>query len=299
MVFIMKLYIIGPEKRDETEIELVQRAKEFFDSILYIPITKIHVETVENKSIPYFKDINLLETDVILPRVNKKDIDLYDVLLQIFERNKKILIPFSNNAVHYGYNEFLVPFMLSKAGILAPKTYFSLSRVALEKKLSTIIYPILVKLPYSKKGTIVLDSESSAKGVMDTLEILGQPITLQETYENAIPLSILVIGSKAYAVKGKGEPYELSNSEKNIVITASRTFETKLCQINAIKTDNNLFLIIGMDIKPKINAFEEAYNKKLIDLTLRYLHKEARNKIENNVMSKFLKWFEDKRWGEK
>ncbi len=295
MVFIMKLYIIGPDKRDETEIELVQTAKECFDSILYIPITKIRVETIENQSVPYFKDINLLETDVILPRVKKKDVDIYDVLLQIFKTNK-IFIPFTNNAVNYGYNEFLIPFMLSKARILAPKTYFSLSRVALEKKLSTLIYPILVKLPYSKKGTIILDSESSVKGVLDTLEILDQPITLQETYENAIPLSILVIGTRTYAVKGKGEPYKLSKTEKQTIINASRILETKICQINALKTDNNLLLIIGMDIKPKIIAFEKAYNKKLIDITLKYLRSEAENKTNGNLLSKLTRWFDDRRW---
>ena len=293
----MKLYIIGPDKRDDTEIELVQRAKEYFDSILYIPITKIRVETINNQSIPYFKDMNLLETDAILPRVNKKDIDIYAVLLQIFNNNN-IFVPFSNNAIHYGYNEFLVPFMLSKSGILSPKTYFSLSRIALEKKLSTLIYPIIVKLPYSKKGTIILDSENSVKGVLDTLEILDQPITLQETYEGATPLSILVIGTRTYAVNGKDEQYSLSNGEKQIIINASRTLETKICQINALKTDSNVLLIIGMDIKPKIIAFEKIYNKKLIDITLKYLASESKKKKDGNIISKLVRWFDDNRWGE-
>ena len=71
----MKLCIIGPEKRSDSEIELMETAKKKFDSVLYAPIEMIRIETCKDKAVPFLKNTNLLEFDAILPRVTKKNAD--------------------------------------------------------------------------------------------------------------------------------------------------------------------------------------------------------------------------------
>ena len=290
----MKLCIIGPEKRSDSEIELMETAKKKFDSILYAPIEMIRIETCKDKAVPFLKNTNLLEFDAILPRVNKKNADFCYVLLKIFEQHS-IFSSLSSESILYGYNEFLLPFMLNNKRIETPKTYLAMSRPAIEKSIDTTIYPAILKLPYSKAGTIILDSPESAKGVVDTLETLNQPITLQETFSDALAISVLVIGSETYAVDGKKSKYKLTRDEMNTVMSVSQLLKAGICQINLMKA-NDQVMVVGFNIKPRIEFYSEIYDMDLLDKSISYLKKLAAIRKENPVFSKFLEWIRDMRW---
>ena len=55
----MKLLIVGPENRTNTEISLLDRAKEYFDTVLYVPLEGVRIETTTDESIPYNKNTNV------------------------------------------------------------------------------------------------------------------------------------------------------------------------------------------------------------------------------------------------
>ncbi|MCK4809248.1 MAG: hypothetical protein KAS90_06505 [Candidatus Aenigmarchaeota archaeon] len=290
----MKLCIIGPEKRSDSEIELMETAKDKFDSILYAPIEMIRIETCKKKAVPFLKNTNLLDFDVILPRVDKKNADFCYVLLKIFEQHG-IFSSLSSESILYGYNEFLLPFMLNNRMIQTPRTYLAMSRPAIEKSIGTMIYPAILKLPYSKAGTIILDSPESAKGVVDTLETLNQPITLQETFNDALAISVLVIGSDAYAVNGKKKKYKLTRDEISTVMSVSQVLKAGICQINLMKA-NDQVMVAGFNIKPRISFYSDIYEKDLLEKSISYLKNHAAIKKENPVFSKFLEWVRDMRW---
>ncbi|NOQ55189.1 MAG: hypothetical protein GQ477_00100 [Nanohaloarchaea archaeon] len=290
----MKLCIIGPEKRSESEIELMELAKKEFDSILYAPIEMIRIETCKETAAPFFKNINLLDFDVIFPQISKRNADFGYVLLKIFEQHN-ILSPLSSESLLYGYNEFLLPFSLNNNAIQTPRTYLSMSRTAIEKSIDTMIYPAILKLPYSKTGTIVLDSAESAKGVVDTLETLKQPITLQETFKDAVAISVLMIGNNTYGVKNKNKQYKLSNEERNTVMSVSQLLKATICQINLLKA-NDKVMVVGFNIKPKIEFFGDIYETNLLEKCVSYLGKRTIIRDENPVFNKFLEWIREIRW---
>ncbi|MBW6462391.1 MAG: hypothetical protein K0B07_05075 [DPANN group archaeon] len=290
----MKLCIIGPDKRSQGEIDLMELAKKEFDSVLYAPIEMIRIETCKETAAPFFKNINLLDFDVIFPRISKRNADFGYVLLKIFEQHK-ILSPLSSESLLYGYNEFLLPFSLNNNKIQTPRTYLSMSRTAIEKSIDTMIYPAILKLPYSKTGTIVLDSAESAKGVVDTLETLNQPITLQETFKDATAISVLVIGNNTYAVKGKNSRYKLTTEERNTIMSVTQLLKATICQINLLKA-NDKAMVVGFNIKPKIHFYGDIYDINLLDKCLSYLGQRTTIKDENPIFNKFLEWLHDMRW---
>ncbi|MCK5593775.1 MAG: hypothetical protein KAI18_00885 [Candidatus Aenigmarchaeota archaeon] len=290
----MKLCIIGPEKRSDSEIELMELAKKEFDSVLYAPIEMIRIETCKETAAPFFKNINLLDFDVIFPRISKRNADFGYVLLKIFEQHK-MLSPLSSESLLYGYNEYLLPFSLNNNKIQTPRTYLSMSRTAIEKNIDTMIYPAILKLPYSKTGTIVLDSAESAKGVVDTLETLKQPITLQETFKDATAISVLVIGNHTYAVKGKDSRYKLTTEERNTIMSVSQLLNATICQINLLKA-NDKAMVVGFNIKPKIEFFGNIYELNLLEKCVSYLGKRTTIKEENPIFNKVLEWLHDMRW---
>ena len=41
----MRLCILGPEKRNKTELLLIDKGKKIFDSVLYVPYTEIGISS--------------------------------------------------------------------------------------------------------------------------------------------------------------------------------------------------------------------------------------------------------------
>ncbi|RLG13222.1 MAG: hypothetical protein DRN71_05285 [Candidatus Nanohalarchaeota archaeon] len=286
----MKLCILGPKERTETEIQFLENAKKYFDKVLYVPMSNMRIESKNGQSIPYYKDTNLLGFDVILPRITRKYSDAGYVLVKLFEDNAKY-IPVKYSSIVFGYNEFLTPIYLSEHGIPMPHTYFALSRVALDRILPTLKYPALLKLPYEKRGRMIIDSESSAKGIIDTIQQFGQPIIIQEMIENSIGLSILVVSDKMYALKNKDKVYRLNEKDREVVSNVVRVLGTSICQINALKTSSGL-MILGVDICPNIVGFSEKFNEDMTEVILKHLKERTEMHGEKNIVTRFLKWID-------
>lgn len=284
----MKLCVLGPKERTDTEIKLLENAKKYFDKVLYVPLSNMRIESKNGQSIPYYKDTNLLNFDVILPRITRKYSDVGYVLVKLFEDNKKYT-PIEYKAIVFGYNEFLTPIYLSERGIQMPNTYFALSRVALERILPTLKYPALLKLPYEKKGRMIIDSENSAKGIIDTIEQFAQPIIIQEMVDNSVGLSILVIGDTMYALKNKEKIYKMNEKDSERIRNVTHALGTSICQINALKTASGIF-IHGVDICPKIDGFAEKFDIDITHVILKYLKDRTEMHVEKNIFTKFLKW---------
>ncbi|MFC1728552.1 RimK family alpha-L-glutamate ligase [Nanoarchaeota archaeon] len=290
----MNLCIIGPEKRSKSDIELVEKGNKYFDSVLYVPIQNIRVEAINEKPTPFFKGTDLTKFDVVLPRFDTDYAGFSYVLMKIFEEYG-VLSPISSVSTTYAYNEFLTPLFLKEEGIPTPNIYFSISRQSLENKISSLKYPVLLRLPYHKKGEMVLKSENSLKGVIDTMQRLAQPIMIEENYKNPIPMKILVIGPDTYAVKGDGETYSLSSGEHQIILRSTRLLNTLICQVNAVKVSGEL-QIKNLELYPDIVEFGSLFKKDLIGSVLKYLSEASKYSKGKDVIGRFLDWFRESRW---
>lgn len=270
----MDILIIGPKKRKKTDLELMRRAKNYFEKVLYAPITRIGIESGESGVTPFLKNKNLLSFDVVLVRAEKEHRDIGYVLAKIFEDNGKYL-PVNYKAIMLGSSEFLVPvyFGLKKNGIRAPKTFYASSKQAIIRNFGSINYPITVKLPYQKDGAMIVDSKESAIGVMDTMEKLDQPILIQETAKNSEKIRILVAGNKVYALKND-LPHELSQVDTKNVLETAKTMGAQICQLYAVAQKGHLS-VTGVNIAPRMMIFESNFNGGVIDGALKEIRAEA------------------------
>lgn len=284
----MKICILGPKKTSETEIELIEESKKIFDKALYVPLPNVRIECTGKRPVPYYKDTNLLDFDVFLPRILKKASDIGYVLLKTLENSRKYC-PLNHISVLFGYNEFLLPIQLRESGIPSLKSYFAMSRSALEKTISELKYPIVLKLPYDKKGAIIIDSEETAKGVFDAVEELSQPLLVQDFAGKADSIDALVAGKKIFALKNKKSPARLSKIETKIILRASKAVNASVCEINCLRTEEGL-LVHGMNICPGMAKYEPEFGPVSREV-LRHLHAAASVHYEFGII-KFLKWFE-------
>ncbi|MCK5333012.1 MAG: ATP-grasp domain-containing protein [Candidatus Aenigmarchaeota archaeon] len=284
----MKICILGPKKTGETEIELIEEAKNIFEKVLYVPLSNVRIECTGKRPAPYYKDTNLLEFDVFLPRIFKKASDMGYVLMKTLEGGMKYS-PINHLSVLFGYNEFLLPMQLRENGIPSLKSYFAMSRSALEKTISDLKYPIVLKLPYDKKGEIIIDSEETAKGVFDAVEELSQPLLVQDFAGKADSIDALVAGKKIFALKNKKLPARLSKIETKTILRASKAINASVSEINCLRTEEGL-LVHGANICPNLTKYEPEFGPVSREV-LRHLHAAAAVHYEFGVI-KFLKWFE-------
>ena len=80
-----------------------------------------------------------------------------------------------------------------------PTTYLAATTTGAKKLLEHVHYPIIMKIPSGTQGRGIMfaDSITSAKSILDTLEVFKQPYIIQEYIEtNATDLRVLVLGDK-------------------------------------------------------------------------------------------------------
>lgn len=279
----MKLLIIGSKKRRKTDAAILKCAKNHFDKVLHTPITKIVIESNENGVVPLLGSKNLLEYDVVLVRVEKEYRDIGYVLAKIFEDNGKYL-PVNYKAILLGSNEFLVPiyFGLKNNGIKSPRTYFASSKEAIIGNFEKFDYPITVKLPYQKDGTMTVHSKESAVGVIDTMEKLDQPILIQESVKNSEKIRVLVAGKKAYALKNDAA-FALSEVDESAIIATAGKIGADICQMYAAMNENKIF-VYGVNIAPKMMIFESIFGEGVINSAMKDMRENADAHFAKNTI---------------
>lgn len=285
----LKICIIGPEKTTSTEILLINEAKKLFDKALYVPISSVRVECTGAKPALYYKDTSLLDFDIFLPRIYKKNSDMGYAILRVLEDNARYS-PISSASVLLGYNEVLLQMRLSSLGIPAQNSYFAISRSALEKTVGNLKYPIVLKLPYHKEGAITIASRDTVKGIFDTVQELSQPLLVQESLKKANGLNILLIGKKALAMRD-GMRVSLGKKDYESVMRARGAVGARLCEISAATAKGGGIRVQGINICPNISKYEALFGPIPREI-LGYLDSRAYMYYETSGILRFIKWFE-------
>jgi hypothetical protein len=142
---------------------------------------------------------------------------------------------------------------------------------------------------------MVLKSDSSLKGVVDTLQRLAQPIMIEEHYKNPTNIKILVIGPNTHAIKNENESYKLSTGEHQIILRATRLLNTTICQVNAIKLGGEL-MVKNIELYPDIEHFEKILKNDFVAEILNYLSELVTMRRGKDLIGRFIDWFREARW---
>ncbi len=241
--------------------------------------------------------IDLSEFDIVIPRVRRSDADFAYVLLGVLE-DLGVYSPISRDSILYGFNEYLIPFILGRAGVETLTTLLGSTRAALEKSISRLRFPVVVKLPHNKDGAMIVDSEKIARCVLDTLESLGEPIIVQEMLEGSESFSILYIGERTYCIEkhnGTARKRKLGIEEKRTARRMTSLLGASVCQLNGMISGDRL-VVIDLNINPWVHRLQEHFKTNLFEKILDHLESGYSSSRRGTILDKFLKWFEEMRW---
>lgn len=304
----MKLAIIS--LGGESAQRILNEAKHFFTKADLLNIKNIEVHVDSQKIEVLYKEKPIEDYDCIYVRGSYKYTLLQRSLTRALHHNT--YLPTSPSAFTLGHNKFLTLLELQKNNIPLPKTYLVATAEAAKKILKKIHYPIIMKIPEGTqgKGVMFADSESSAKTMLDTLEIFKQPYILQEYIEtNSTDIRVIVCGDKVLACMkrtapsaeiranihrgGVGKPYELDYETEQTAIKSAQAIGAEICAIDLLETSKKP-MVIEVNLSPGVVGITKALNKNIAKGIAEFLAKRteefisSRKKLEHGKIIKEL-----------
>ncbi|MBR9680692.1 MAG: RimK family alpha-L-glutamate ligase [Candidatus Altiarchaeota archaeon] len=276
----MKLAILGPLSRSYEEIRLLEEATKRFSSVSYFPIPQVVVE-MEGESFKLtHKNKNLLDYDVILPRMPRSYKTFGTTLLHFLNKAGKSL-PIEPWAVVASHNKFLTLAMLQEGGIPIPETYMGLKRGVVEDVLSTMNYPAVLKLLYGSMGVGVMfaDSKQSAISIIDAMERFNEPIFVEDFIPPGnVDIRAYVINGKVVAsmkriakederranigMGGEGHVYKLTSKEKKLALKSAELMGCKICGVDIMPSPDGP-VVIETNVNAQFKGIEKATKKNI------------------------------------
>ncbi|MBT4732939.1 RimK family alpha-L-glutamate ligase [Candidatus Woesearchaeota archaeon] len=183
-----------------TSKNIAHESKNYFDEVVELNLKNIEL-CLDDKGFKIKDDVgDLKEFDCIYVRGSHK----YALLQRALTRAlyKKVYMPIKPNAFTLGHNKLLGSLELQQKGVSIPTSYFVMNSKQAKALLGEINFPIIIKIPEGTqgKGVMFADSESSAKSMIDALDVFNQPYIIQEYIETgdvkSEDLRVIVAGGK-------------------------------------------------------------------------------------------------------
>lgn len=305
----MKLAIIGLGGRSTLAIE--EEAKAFFSEVDYIDIRHLEVHIglegmgVLNQGKP------LDDYDCIYLRGSHKYALLQQAVSEAYK--DKVYMPLDPKSFSRAHNKFLTLVYLQKKKVPVPRTYLAATTKAAKKLIDDVVhYPVIMKIPSGTqgKGVMFADSPSSAKSILDTLEVFKQPYIIEEYVETgATDLRAIVIGEKVVAAMrrkaisgelranihagGKGEATVLDYDTEQIAIRAAKAIGAEICGVDILQSGKQSF-VIEINIAAALKGgISEATKKNVAKIAAEYLYKRTKEFKEQSKATTSEKIFQE------
>jgi len=225
-----------------------------FDSVLFIPTESITLGVKDGKSSVTYRDKNLSDFDVIVPRIGASKAWFAYQMFKMLE-NTETYIPMKPEAPLISHDKFLTLEVLNKAGIPIPETYLAISPSSAKRVVDGKIKPpLIMKLlgGTQGKGVMFAKDKSSADGIIDTLNVLNQSLFIEKYIKNpGEDIRVIVLGDEVIASAkrkakkgdirsnlgsgGKYQSYRVNSELADIAIKSAEAIGSEICGVDIIQ----------------------------------------------------------------
>lgn len=286
----MKLCIIGPEKRTDSDIMLLNNAQNIFDSVLYAPYSDISMQLNGGRNAIY-KSSNLSDFDAILPRIKRNRYLTGYLLFNTLDNHT----PITANAYMACSDRFLMLDLLKRDGISVPDMIHvdsvksAMSHIGDE----SLQFPIALRIPGSRKGIMFASSQKEATSMLGALKTFKKPVYMEKCQKNNEYYQMFVIGNEVsvslrrkpegrkdpFVGKGEVKKAKPSSELKNLAMDVTNTLGTNFAKVSIYKKSKKVF---NVGLCPKLNKPKELLDDKAHIQLLNYLKESVEfNKKEN------------------
>jgi len=252
----MKACVIGGKIKGESTMKIFQTMNDSgkFDSVLFIPIENITLGVKEGKSSVTYRNIDLSDFDVIVPRIGASKAWFAYQMLKMLE-NTDTYIPLKPETPLISHDKFLTLEVLNKHGIPIPETYLALSPSAAKRVIGDKIKPpLIMKLlgGTQGKGVMFAKDTNSAEGIVDTLNVLNQSLFIEKYIKNpGEDIRVVVLGDEVITSAkrkakqgdirsnlgsgGKYQSYRVNSEIADLAVKSAEAIGAEICGVDIIQ----------------------------------------------------------------
>lgn len=317
----MKACVIGSKERSPSTMKIYEAMKESgrFSSVLFVPTEGIKIG-VKKKEFPiFYREIDLTNFDAVVPRIGASK-SMFGYLMAKYLTEAGVYSPLRPESILIAHNKYLTLEALNRAKVPVPETYLTMSPPCAKRVVSEMKPPIVMKLlgGAGGKGVMFSDDEENAFSLIDTLDVLRQPLFIEKYVKNpGEDIRIIVVGkSVAASMKrvakkgskrsnlssgGKGVSFKIDSTLERIAIRSAKAIGAEVCGVDVIETPRGKPLVIEMNVCPgmKIADVTNKNIPKMIanyvaDRTETYKPKKGVRKVSYYIekeLARIPKWF--------
>lgn len=272
---------------------LAEEAKQYFEEVVLIDLKKVEIK-IENEATALYDGKPLVDFDCLYMRGSYKYASLLYGLTIIYK--DKVFTPIEENAHIIGHNKFMTHLFLSSIpSVKMPLTYYAANISETKAFLKTLNYPMILKFPSGThgKGVIFTQSYLSASSMLDALDVLKQPLIVQDYIDIKSDIRVIVAGDKIVGSMkriakkdeiranahqgGDAEPFIVTPKIKQISIDVARKLKAGVCAIDLIESNYGP-LVLEVNTSPGLQKITEVTKKNIANDIVKYLFEETKKK---------------------
>jgi len=286
--------MIGMEK-SQTNISLLNEAKNVFDSVFFVPIDAIGVGLTREFSIKY-RVTDLLKFNAVLPRIPRRISSYGYQLLSLFPAGT--YMPIKPIAFLLAEERFFLLTVLRKREIPTTNLHMTKSPKAAIKLLDETRFPVVIRTPSRKTGVLV-ENISEAKSIIDALGSLKESILIEDLVRNMVSVYVAepeVIASIKKKSKEKdvvfaeGEPrkQKINIDIQQLALDAARAIDSQIARVDISMEKEPR--VVNIELNPSLINAGRAVGKNLPRIVMESLKENYTRHQQRPVLMKF---FED------
>jgi ribosomal protein S6--L-glutamate ligase len=290
----LNLLIIGSKTfKQSTVNSMIEIAKNSFDSVLFVTIDKIQIQTSERGVALFYKGKNLLSYDAIYPRFSSRDFLIGEAVLKAIE-SSNAYCPVSLRSYQVTNHKFFTSQVLSNEGVPGIISTLFISPKYSELAVRETGYPFVMKLisGFAGKGVVLIKDKGQMNSILDTVHLFEEFISTQMFVRSKKPgtdircyvIGSFILGVKRVSKKGdwrsnlsRGGSAVLVNLTPEMIETAKAC--AKICDMDICAVD--LMEKNGKWVVVEVNFMPGPFKKFLGDMVIREWMKLIKKKTRS------------------
>lgn len=284
--------IIGSKKvKKSTANALVEEAKKLFDTVTFVKVDKIQIQTSDSGVALFYNGKNLLSYDAIYPRFSSGDFLLGEAVLSAIE-NSNAYCPVNLKSYKITNHKYYTAQKLSEKGVPGILSTLFISPKYSKLAVKETGYPFVMKLisGFAGKGVVLVRDASQMNSILDAVHLFEEFISTQQFAKSKKPgtdVRCYIIGNYILAVKrtaakgdwrsnvSRGGTADLINPTPEMIEAAklsAKTLGVDICAIDMMDK-NGKWVVIEANFMP--GPFMKYLGNTVVQEWVKYIYKKV------------------------
>jgi len=269
----------------------LEAMRKYFDHVDEIKLKDIEISFTGKKEQILYQGKLLEKYDAIYAKGSFKFANVLCALTNMLSKHS--YMPISASSFNIAHDKLLTQLKMHTANIPMPETFLSSTVRSAKAVIKKMNFPIIMKFLKGTqgKGVMFADSRASALSILDALDVLKQPVILQEYIEtDGTDIRAIVIGDKVVAAykrisqtedkranfyyDARGEALELDDKTKKIAIAAAKVIEADICAVDILEGATGP-LVIEANLSPGLQGITKFTKIDVADEIAKFIYKKA------------------------